>query len=398
MTMPAPSFARRAVLVIENTTRHLAVPLASFIVSYIVISATSPELWGRFAINLIVVNLTVHLLAWGNKEYLLRSMSTDAGSAAALWQSSLLTRSLALLPAIAALSVFGLARPLLPWIALWTAAAFLTQSFDPVILYLHRFRLAIVAEAFGLATTLALVASRITELDEIGLVMSWVAGVVVKTAVLAVGLSPTLGRAWHGRVEPDHVTKTLPFVLLALSGLLHSKVDLYAMALLAEPDDVGRYQVTAGLYIALQATAAFLLMPFVRELYERSDTTSHRTARRMTVVGVGVAALGGPVSWIVLNEIYGFELGWPVFVIGAALVLPSYRIAPRIYLLYKHGRERTVALFNLAGAGVNLALAVALIPRYSIAGALGAAAASLWFLLIVLEALVRRNNRADPLS
>jgi len=386
-----PPLIRRAFLVAENSVRHLAAPATNLVVSYVVITTTSPELWGRFAVNLIVVGLCVHILAWGNKEYLLRAMSTDGSSVAALWQSSLLSRSLGLPLAILVIVVVGADRNVLPWLIGWIVLAFFYQSLDVVVLFGQRFRLAIAAEVLGLATTVSLLVARGAELDESAVVAAWVSGVMVKTMVLLFGLAPMLLSDRLGRLDIRHIRGTLPFVLLGLSGLLHSRVDLYAMALLASPDDMGRYQVTTGLYIAFQAAAAYVLMPFVRELYGRSDSHSHAAAERLAKAGIGIAVLGVPAAWLLLNRIYGFDFGPAVFGIGVLMVVPVYRFSPRIYLLFKHRAENTVVVVNLAGAAVNLVLAVLLIPRWSIIGGLAAAAISQWFLLVCFEVVVRQR-------
>jgi O-antigen/teichoic acid export membrane protein len=377
-------------VVVENTARNLAVPAANLAVSYVVISAASPELWGRFAVLLVVVGLCVHLLAWGNKEYLLRAMTADPGTVAALWQSSVLTRSLGLPAIFLALAAFGFAPGELGWLAAWIVLAFVFQSLDVVVLFEHRFRLAIAAEIVGLATTLAAILVRGADLDEGAVITAWVVGVSVKTTVLMVGVAPTVCDGWSPRFEFRHLRETLPFVLLGLSGLLQSRIDLFAMAFLAEPADMGRYQVAIGIYIALQAVAGFVMTPFVRELYERSDAEARTVARRLAAAGAWVAVASAPAVWFVLNGLYHFDFSWPVFVVGAVLVVPVYRYLPRVYLLYKHGRERAVVLVSLAGAAVNLVLAVALIPRWSIMGGLTAAAASQWLTLLCYEFLARK--------
>jgi len=393
----ALSLTGRALVVVENCIRHLAAPAANLLVSFIVIRGSSAELWGRFAVDLIVVNLGIHLLAWGNKEYLLRAMSTDRGSAPTLWQSSLVTRSVGLPLIVLAIVGLGIDPGLIPWLIGWTLVGFVYQSFDVVVLLEHRFRLAIAAELVGLATTGGMLLGRLDRLDEAAVVAAWVVGLTVKTTVLAVGLAPMLRGRDRGRFDLRHLRDTLPFVLLALAGLLQSRVDLYAMALLADPGAIGRYQVTIGLYIALQAIAAFIQMPFVGELYENSDERSHTAADRLAILGAGIVAVGSPVMWVVLNRVYGFGFGWPVFLLGGLMAIPIYRYVPRIYLLYKHHRERTVIVINLTGAALNFALALLLIPRWSILGGLAAAALSQWFILGCYE-LVVRGGRAGAAS
>jgi O-antigen/teichoic acid export membrane protein len=388
------SVGRRVLVVAENTARHLAVPATNLVVSYAVISASSPELWGRFAILLVVVGLCVHLLAWGNKEYLLRAMSADAGSAAALWQRSVLTRCIGLPVIFVAVAALGVAADEPVWLAGWIVLAFVYQSFDVVVLFNHRFRLAIAAELVGLATTLAVILGRADALDESVVIAAWVAGLLVKTIVLCIGLARVVGAGWSFRVDVRHVRETLPFVLLGLSGLLQSRIDLFAMAALADSGDMGRYQVTIGIYVALQAVAGFVIMPFVGEFYQRSDTENRAVASRLAVGGVAVALLSVPVVRVVLNGLYRFDFPWLVFVLGALVVVPVYRYLPHVYLLYKRGLERRVVAASLAGAVVNLVLAVALIPEWSVVGGLLAAAGSQWFTLACFELLARHTRRA----
>jgi len=85
---------RRASPVILNAANSLLIPLLSPIVSLAVVRLAGAGLWGDLVGVLIVVQLVAHVVAWGNKEYLLRQFSFSPAHAAHAWQSSLATRLL----------------------------------------------------------------------------------------------------------------------------------------------------------------------------------------------------------------------------------------------------------------------------------------------------------------
>ena len=111
-------------IVAGNGARQLVVPLANFVVSYLVISTASAELWGEFVVRLVVVTLTVHVLSWGNHEFLLRAFSRDPEALGSLWRRSLVTRGVFLLVAAAGALALGLRGGELGWTLLWLVAAF----------------------------------------------------------------------------------------------------------------------------------------------------------------------------------------------------------------------------------------------------------------------------------
>jgi O-antigen/teichoic acid export membrane protein len=113
-----------------------------------------------------------------------------------------------------------------------------------------------------------------------------------------------------------------------------------------------------------------LLAPSLRAVIRARGETLSNVCR--SLLSLGLLAVGPAIGLIALisDRLYEFDLGVAELSLGALTVIPVFWYLPVIYGLYGAGKERTVLAINLAGAVVNLALALALLPVFVIAGAL----------------------------
>jgi O-antigen/teichoic acid export membrane protein len=364
-------------IVAGNATRHLVGPLANFLVSYLVIRWASPELWGSFVIRLVVVTLTVHVVSWGNHEYLLRSFSRRASELGRLWRTSLSTRGLLLPLAAVGVAVWGLRGPELLWTLVWLAAAVVYQSLSVVVLFTRRFSVAVIAELAGLATTVALLASGAGALDLIGVTRAVALGVAVR---MLVTLAAFAGDLVGGPValDPRHFSDATPFFLAGLSGLLASRADLYAISALLDHAEIGVYQVTISFLAVIKSLAAVAFAPFAKDLYRSGRRTTRGVARRLFAAGFVLTVAAVPVGWVVLVGFYGLDLSWPALVVGASSILPVYGMVPLVYSFYAEDREREIMIVSFAGAALAVVLTVLMVPKMGMIGGLAAGSAAQW--------------------
>ena len=386
-------------IVAGNGARLLIVPLANFFISYLVISMASAELWGEFVVRLVLVTLTVHVFSWGNHEYLLRAFSRAPETVGSLWRRSLLTRGAFLPVAAAGCVAFGLGGDELGWTILWLVAAFGYQSLAVVVLFTRRFGVAVAAEMAGLVVTAALLLSRGSAIDvafvvqavALGVTTRFVIGLAVFSGVLIdiVRISHQLGSIAFDR---RHLVEATPFFLTGLSGLLVSKADLLVVTAILSYAEVGAYQVLMSFYIAVQSLAAIAVTPFLRELYRAPDEANRRLARRLLAAGVVILVFAVPAAHLVLNTLYGLDLSLTLLVLGACYALPVYGYLPLVYLLYKHNRERGVAVASFVGAGINVVLTLALVRALGMTGALMAGIVVQWLMWGVYAWMVRNQK------
>ena len=384
----------RARLVALHSFHSLIAPLLAAAISAWVVRTHSPSLWGAFVDVLLVVQLGAHVLAFGNKELLLRAFAEGAtdkdpyATVPAVFQGALATRAVTLLPPVlAATAAWAWWRDWpASWLAqaaLWLVAELVVQSHGVIILYARRFTAGVAIEATATLLSLGLIMLINADLSVFSLVAVFTLTTWGKAALLSAGLAEvtglptswrTLRTRWVGQVRPAWLGLALPFFVMGLTGMLQSRLDLYVMTAERSAAEVGRYQVMINLLIYLQTVANLVLVPFVQDLYRMPTAAMRRVARWLALGGAVFALPATALAWWALAWVWRVRLGWPMVAVAAGYVWVVWLYLPDVYTLYKLKRERTVLVMNAVGAGLNLALNLWWVPRY---GALGALSASL---------------------
>ncbi|HRF97613.1 MAG TPA: hypothetical protein PLZ51_20540, partial [Aggregatilineales bacterium] len=133
---------KRAVSVALNSAQNLLMPALNIMISALVIRLASRDLWGQFVSALITAQLIAHVLAWGNKEYLLRHFSKHPNSiASAFWAVFIprLTLFLAICPILLIIDG-GILH------IFWIFPLFIAQSFEVMVVFRRHFAFAVVLE------------------------------------------------------------------------------------------------------------------------------------------------------------------------------------------------------------------------------------------------------------
>jgi O-antigen/teichoic acid export membrane protein len=378
----------------------LLLPILNIAVSLLVVRITSPALWGEFVQVMIVVQLGVHIMAWGNKEYLLRAFSLRPAQVAQQWQASLATRAVLLGAFVLVVMALGWPVQTSLLVIVWAVASLAHQAFDALIAYRRDFVYASLVEASGL---LAMVTAIIAIGSGLSL-DSLIAIFAVATLCKAVALWPRYerhaygdrARGWSGRFDRGYFRAAFPFFLLGFSGMLQSRVDLYCVSLFLPRSEVGQYQVFINLLIYIQSIANFVLAPFIRTLYRLQRDATPRIAIRLFAFGLLLLPVALAAAYFVLTRLYQFEVSPLYMVAGAFFVAPIYLYLPIIYGLYRAEAQASVLQVNLLGIAANLLLNLTLLPRLGMLGTLLAAAAAQWLMLLSYLWLWRRLMSRHP--
>jgi O-antigen/teichoic acid export membrane protein len=393
-------WGRRLQLIGINSANSVLLPIFNTAVSVLVVRLASAELWGEFVTVMLVVQLGTHFIAWGNRDFLLRAFSREPARIAAAWQSSLLTRAALFVPLVLIVGAAGWPFTRVLAALIWSAAFVVYQSHEVVIVYRRAFGFSIVLESLGFGALLGAIVGLRQALTVDHLIALFAAMYVAKAAALVWHFrSTTLSdkAPVKSRVTARYYGQALPFMLVGLAGLIHSRIDLYSVSLLLSPSDVGHYEIFSGLLLYFQALASFVLLPFVKSLYRLDYPAIRRIARRLFAVG---ALLVGPfliAAAGLLHVIYRFDFAPLFYLFGGLYVLPMYWYAPIIYALYKANRQSTVLTVNLAGIGLKLALNLLLLPRLGLLGAVVSVGVVQWLILAAYEWRGRRLLReANP--
>lgn len=365
---------------IGNAARHGVVPLANFVVAYLVIDRGSAEIWSGFVVRLVAVSLVVHVLAWGNLDHLVRAFSRRPEAVGRLWRSSLATRALAVPVAAAGFVVAGLRGADLGWTVLWLAAALLVQSLRAVVLYSRRFGAAVAMELVGVAVTAALLVG--FGAADVALVVRAVAlGVAARAVFGLAAFSGELLASARLAVDRRFILEAAPFFLTGLAGLLVTKTDLVVVAAMGH-QGVGTYQLVTSLFIVVQSLAAIAYTPYLRELYRGDRAAGPPAASTLLGAGFALVVVAVPIGRWLLVGLYGLDVSWGLLAAGAVYAFPVFGYLPLVYGLYRGDREREVVVVSFVGALVNLVLTIVLVRPFGLVGALAGAAVSQWLIWV----------------
>ncbi len=139
-------YIRRLGTILANSLNTLLLPALNITISFLVIRLAGNRIWGEFVGVLILIQLGTHLIAWGNKEYLLREFSRHPTKIQAAWSKSLYARMWIFL--ILSFGVLVWFRPSLLTASLmaWGFGLLLSQSADVLILYNKDFLVSILVD------------------------------------------------------------------------------------------------------------------------------------------------------------------------------------------------------------------------------------------------------------
>jgi O-antigen/teichoic acid export membrane protein len=371
--------------------------LTNLVAAWLVLHFAGDGIWGEFVAIQLLIGLGLHVMAWGNRDYLMRVFALDSGNPIEVWRQVLFSRGVMLFMAMPILLLTYPSQTAI-LLLLWLFCGFLRQSFEVVLTFRREFAFGALSE---LASSLFFLVWIWFHADQLG-VESLVMGSFLMQALR---ILPFL--AWYGRefligavpqVRFGYFQLALPFFLLGFAGLLITRLDLYCLLANSGPGkavtkaEIGHYQVWTGLLIYLQSFAAFILLPLMKFVYRLPLRSIWKLAYRMLLWGMLATLVGLPVIWMLMTYWYKILIPWEMYILAIPYVVVVYFMAPLVLYLYKRHFQRNVLLANGASVLLNFGFSILLIPRWGIFGATVAGVAGQLLLIAMVVAFVKREG------
>lgn len=396
MSPPRPSAAKlrqRLSLIAAHSAHNLLLPIINTSVSLLVIRFASSSLWGEFVFVLILVNFAAHILRWGNRDYLLREFSLKPAAMTTLWQTSLLSRLPVWILFIPIAVLLNLSPDVKIVLMLWVLLALVYQSFDVVVIFKQKFKLALFLEFVSLLLLIAAIIIFRHTLSLNLLVFLFATQVLLKMLVLAYCFRKDLLREMRGRFEIAFFREALPFFMLGFSGMLISRIDLYSVAYFLSDDQVGQYQVLINLLLYLQSIASFIIAPFIKYLYRLPTAAIKKATLLLAATGIVLNVPATAALYFILSYYYHFIFSADIFVLSYFFVAAGYFYVIKVQELFRNYKQNVVVYLCFFYTIINLLLNIFLIPLWEIKGALVATTAVQWMLTLSYFASVKRLRR-----
>jgi len=377
-------YRRRISLVSSYSFKTMILPMGNFIISLLVIRFKGIELWGEFVYFMIVITLTDFILAWGQREYLLREFSRNPSGFSVDWQKSVMNR----LPlVIISLSIFLLLDFSLEnkiFISFWLLSLFLYKSYDILVLYKKQFLFIIKLEIISLILFVALFFIYVESLDLTVLLLLYTVISLIKAATAIYYFHQDVLPWSYVKFDKTFLKTSLPFFLPAFLGFIQSKTDLYCVAYFLSKKEVGEYQILITFLFYLQIFASLLITPFLKNIYRLPDVSLKKIMTSLFRIGVIISIPAIFTIRFVLSNYYQLEYSLDIYIIGYFYVIPFYLNLVKLYQYFKHNKQNIVVYVTILVTGINLVLNIVFINKLGIKGALLASTISQWIMLILL--------------
>jgi O-antigen/teichoic acid export membrane protein len=365
----------------------MILPLGNFIISFIVIRFKGVELWGEFVYFMIIITLTDFVLAWGQRDYLLREFSRNPAGISHEWQNSLINRLPLVFVSLILISILDYSIEIKLIIFSWLLSLFLYKSYDILVVYKKRFSLVVTLEIFSLVFFIIMLFLFIDSLDLTILLYVYAVTSLMKTGAVIWYFRRDVFPWQPVNFDLSFLKISLPFFLPAFLGLIHSKTDLYCVAYFLSKKEVGEYQILMTFLFYLQIIASLIITPFLKNIYRLPDRSLKKLMMSLFRTGIILSIPAIFLIRLILVNYYQFEFTLDIYMISFFYVIPFYYYLVTMYQYFKHNRQKTVVFITLLATLFNLTMSVVLINRLGIKGALLAGTLSQWFMLILFVSI-----------
>jgi len=370
--------SKRLINILINGARTFILPVSTFVISFIIIKTYDVYLWGEFVSEMLFINLTAHILQWGNKEFLIREYSQSPSTISQRFYSSLATRSLLLLPVIILLFFISDSIPKALLLSGWLIGQYIYQSSESVIIYSQTFLKQLYLELISFA----LILTGIFVLPNLGifeLIILFSSATLLKAAGICLLTFPKLSGF---SINTETFSKALPFLIIGLSGLLQSRIDQYIIALFENKSITGIYQIFLSSFILLQSISAVIIIPFNKILYRVNEKTFDRLMKKMLLLSIATVIPLGIFTSVILVFIFGFSIQIYYLISGIVFAFPPFIYVPIIYQMYRVNKEKEVVIVNYLGAILNLIITFIFVFKGMPMAAIIGGAIAQWSMLI----------------
>lgn len=377
------TWIKRLQIILLGGMARLLAALFTVTVSLIVIRTQSPGLWGEVVPLMLILEFGFTIIGWGALPYLVQQFSLHPHQMKHDWSQSLASRAALLLVFLIFIAFLPQTADVKSGLIIWAAGRFVYQCFEPIAQVERNFTFSIFLEMTALAVMIVPIFILPAPISSITLIHLFALSMIWRAVVSLICF-----RKWITWSVPriEYFKTTFPFFLLAISGVLQQRTDLYCVAYFLPDTETAAYQVYFNFLIFCQFLASLLLSPFAKNIFRLRPASLRSLERTFVLAGIPLSFVSMLTVALLIKFVYQLEITLIQYALGYIYVLMFYVYLLRNYELGKTYRQAHAALLGFIASAVNLILCFFLIPSYQITGALVAGTVA----QIVVAILYRR--------
>ena len=371
----------KTITITINTIRGFASPALNFLIAIVGLKHFGKEDWGILIDILLWVYFILIITNWGNKEYLIRKYSREPSKVNYLFYSSVISRS----PLLILSSLFLLFFPFNTAIIsiVFSISLYLYSSLDSIIIHRQRFGIQLITDVVGFLIIICVIAL-LNQFSLNTILLTFIFSTLIKTLILVINLELIKEKILF-KFSIKEIQNYLPFFLIAFSGWLATKVDMYLVTLHLNKSDVTEYQLLNSSFLMINAGFAFIVTPFSKHIYRLSINNINKIKKKLNLLAIPYLLIATISIWFIMEKILQLDMNINYYYISAIkTIFPLFFIID-IMILNKKNQEQKVTYIIIIGLIINLILILLLINDYKIIGVLISTCISRFILLLIYK-------------
>lgn len=366
----------------QNSISQILGVVSVLLLSFIIVKFHSVELWGQYAKLLIWSNFFLLFLSFGNHDFLLKSFSDSPSTINQQWVSNLLARSILLIPSCILLYFIPIFKGVELLIFLLILLQFLTQSFKVLILYHLKFTFNIWIELLYNLCLVIIILSILRTLDLRSLLITMIIVQGVKLICYSVFLLKGFNNMTY-QLQFKSLNQSIPFFIPLALGTIRVKVDAYYGTYFFSVSDLSKYQIFLSFLILAQMASAFVISPFLKNIYRSNNVIILKLQQRFFVFGWLFAFLMSIFMYAIIKYIYELEFTTAQYFLGFTFMIPLFLQVLIVSEYYKKNKQNKIAIIALIVVIAQIVSGYYLVKFWSINGALFLKAAGQWGIIMI---------------
>lgn len=334
--------------------------LSTLLLSLLVVKWFSLSIWGNIVTILVVQQIVNGVLAWGNKDYLQRELGTNPAAFSASFSQLFLERFFLFVLSVTGIYFLGLIdKEYFISFLLLVFVRFVNQSFDILIIKERRFLLTLFLDLLVLIIQVCwlfiIKQNEIASLNDL-LIVFWLP-MLLKSILLFFIFRQTFQ---EGRFKKVLLRNAFFFGMLAISGLIHSKIDVLVVSRLLNAETLGKYQIIMAFLWCIQSVSMYVSGPFVHNFYRLNESAQTNSSKLLKTLGFIIVPIAVALVMVVLYYIFTIEINPSIVMATLVFSIASFIYLPWIFQINQRKAEHRVLIINIAGTLILIGLLLAI--------------------------------------
>lgn len=336
---------------LENSLWQSMPLLSTFLLSFLIVRWFSITIWGSIVAVLVIQQLVNGVLAWGNKDYLQRELGADPTAFSQLFLERFLL-FIVIIP-VAFFSGFVSTDVFIAFVLL-VFFRFFIQSFDVLITIERKFKGLIVLDICLLLFQVTFLYLKKNEHPDLnGLLLLFWLPQLFKSLLLLFVFRKSFKKPHFKKVV---ILNSFFFAMLTITGLVHSKVDVFLVGQLLDKKTLGEYQIIMAFLWSIQSISMYVSGPFIHNFYRMNPASQKKSGTLLKNIGFLIVPVAVGIVMLLLHYLFTIPVNASIITASLFFSIASFIYLPWVLQINHKRSEHRMLLINCIGSIVLFGL------------------------------------------